>query len=608
MRKKFKAGLAFSDFVEERNFKFSSGKTPSSYFNKPDFLFLIPIFALVCIFLVLLMRLFYVQVVQGAYYSRLADDNRTRSIVIPAPRGIIFDRMKRPLVRNVPVFEIIEKGKATIISKDEALKLISRDKNVLNSVAREYLYKDTFSHVLGYTGQITEEQITMPEFKEYAISDFVGKIGLENTYESLLHGTNGRELYEVNAAGKRIGFLGKQEPVPGENIQTTLNLDLQKAAKKALEKFDKGAVVVSNPKNGEILALYSKPSFDPNLFTQYDGYTAEGDYKSRESVLLDGEKFPLLDRSIAGTYPPGSTYKLITASAALSSDSITPRTEIEDTGVISIGGASFGTWNYLQNGKKEGTLNLEGALRRSNDIYFYKIAEKLGVEKLDFYSKEFGLGKVTGIDLPGEAAGTVPGIKWKKRTIGDNWYLGDTYNMSIGQGYLLTTPLQINIMTQIVANGGTYFKPHLIMGNEKVVKKDLVKEEDLNVIRQGMKGACEVGGTAYPLFNFRVRNDRLKVDNLNYFQSASFSAGMNAASESAEIKNKKVVLVKTGCKTGTAEAHGLGDPDPHAWFTIFAPFYDPEIVITVLVENGGEGSTVASPIAREILKEYFERK
>lgn len=146
------------------------------------------------------------------------------------------------------------------------------------------------------------------------------------------------------------------------------------------------------------------------------------------------------------------------------------------------------------------------------------------------------------------------------------------------------------------------------MGDNKVVKKDIVKEEDLKVIREGMKGACETGGTAYPLFDFRVRNNNLKVDNLNYFQSASFSAGMNAASESAEMKKKNVVLVKTGCKTGTAEAHGLGDPEPHAWFTIFAPFYDPEIVITVLVENGGEGSTVASPIARDILKEYFERK
>lgn len=608
MRKKFKAGLAFSDFVEERNFKFSSGKTPNSHFNKPDFLFLIPIFVLVCIFLILLTRLFYVQVVQGAYYTRLSDDNRTRSVVIPAPRGIIFDRLKRPLVRNVPVFEIVERGKVEIITKEEALSLIAKEKEVLNSVAREYLYKDSFSHVLGYTGQITEDQITMPEYKNYAISDFVGKIGLEEQYEPILHGENGKELYEVNASGKRIRFLGKQEPIPGENIQTTLDLDLQKAAKKALEKLDKAAVVVSNPKNGEILALFSKPSFDPNLFTQHDGYTAEGDYKSRESVLLDGEKFPLLDRSIAATYPPGSTYKLVTATAVLTEKTFTPEFTVEDTGVISVGGGTFGTWNYLENGKTEGQINMRKALQRSNDIYFYRVAEKLGVEKLDIYSKEFGLGEVSGIDIPGEASGTVPGVKWKKRVMGENWYLGDTYNMSIGQGYLLTTPLQVNIMTQIVANGGTLYKPHLVLGDEKIIKKNISDEKNLEVIREGMMRACETGGTGYPLFNFRVRSDRLKVDNLNYFKSASFSAGMNAASESADLKNKEVVLIKTGCKTGTAEAHGYGKPKPHAWFTIFAPYYDPEIAVTVLVENGGQGSEIAAPIARDILKEYFEKK
>lgn len=608
MSKKFKAGLAFSDFVEERNFKFSSGKPHDSYFRKPDYLFAVPIFALICIFLILLTRLFYVQIVQGKYYTQLAEDNRTRSVVIPAPRGIIFDRYKRPLVANTPVFEVLDKGKAEIISKDDALVLISEGKNVLNSITREYLYADTFSHVIGYTGQITEDQINMPEFREYAISDFVGKIGLEKQYESVLHGVNGKELYEVNASGKRIGFLGKQEPIPGENIQTTLDLDIQKSVQSALEHVGKAAVVVSNPKNGEILALYSKPSFDPNLFTQHKDYKASGEYNSREDILLDSEKFPLLDRAISGTYPPGSTYKLITASAVLTEKSVTSEFTVEDTGVISVGGGTFGTWNYLENGKTEGQVNMRKALQRSNDIYFYKVAEKLGVEKLDIYSKEFGLGTVTGIDIPGEAAGTVPGTKWKKRVMGESWYLGDTYNMSIGQGYLLTTPLQVNIMTQIVANGGTFYKPHLIVGDEKVIQSSLSDEKNLKVVREGMMLACETGGTGYPLFNFRVRSDRLKVDNLNYFKSASFSAGMNSASESAELKNKEVVLIKTGCKTGTAEAHGYGKPKPHAWFTIFAPYYDPEIVVTVLVENGGQGSEVAAPIARDILKSYFENK
>lgn len=607
MRKKFKTGIAFSDSIEERSIKFSGSKTNNPFFKRPDLLSIVPAVVLLCIILVLVTRLFYVQVVQGAYYTRLSDDNRTRTKVLPAPRGIIFDRLKRPLVRNVPVFEILQDGKAEIISKDDALKRISQNAEVIETVAREYLHNDIFAHVLGYTGQISTDEMLLPEFKDYAISDFVGKMGLEKFYEARLHGVNGRELHEVNAQGREIGFLGKEDPIPGSNIITSLNLDIQLASVKAFEKVEKGAIVVSNPKNGEILALYSKPSFDPNLFTKHKEYTAVGEYKSRESILMDGEKFPLLDRSISGVYPPGSTFKLITSAAVLSNKTVSPEFEVEDTGVISVGGATFGTWNYLENGKTEGSVNLRKALQRSNDIYFYKVAEKLGIQKLDEFSKLFGLGVKTGIDLPGEAAGTVPGEKWKKRVMGEQWYLGDTYNTSIGQGYLLTSPLQVNIMTQIVANGGTYFKPHLIKDQQKITQENIAQESDLKIIREGMKLACETGGTGYPLFNFQARNDRIKIDNLNYTNVSTPAAYLNST-DSAKMNKAKAVGITTGCKTGTAEAHGLGEPKPHAWFTIFAPYYDPEVVVTVLVENGGQGSEVAAPIARDILRVYFEKK
>lgn len=607
MRKRFKTGIAFSDSIEERTFRFSGNKTNNPFFKKPDFLTIIPLIVLSCVFVILATRLFFVQVVQGVYYTRLADDNRTRTIVISAPRGILFDRMKRPLVRNVPVFEIMKDGKPEIISKDQALRLISEDKNLFESVAREYLYKDAFSHVIGYTGHVSENEFVMPEFKGYAISDFVGKMGLEKFYESKLHGINGRELYEVNASGKEIRFLGKEEPISGENIITTLDLDIQLAAQTALEKAEKAAVVVSNPQNGEILALFSKPSFDPNLFTKHKEYKASGEYETRESVLMDSEKFPLLDRAISGVYPPGSTYKLITSSAVLAEKTVTSGFIVEDTGVISVGGATFGTWNFLENGRKEGAVDLRKALQRSNDIYFYRVAEKLGIEKLEEYSKLFGLGKKTGVDVPGEVSGTVPGERWKKRTLGDTWYLGDTYNMSIGQGYLLTTPLQINVMTQIVANGGTYFKPHLVKGDESIVRKNVVDDKILKTVREGMLQACEAGGTGYPLFGFTVQNDRLVIDNLNYLEASSTSARLSSTS-SAALKKGKFVEVKVGCKTGTAEAHGEGNPKPHASFTLFAPYHDPEVVVTVVVENGGQGSEVAGPIARDVLREYFERK
>lgn len=609
-RRKQKVGIAFSDFVTKESLSISGGKKSyGSFYTRSGFLSVFPLFLLIIIFIILFIRLFYVSVVQGAYYARLSDENRTRTVIIPAPRGIIFDVKKRPLVRNVPVFEVIEKGRVKVIEKDEALALISQGKEVRSSIAREYLYKDIAAHVLGYTGQISEDELNHPDFEGYVISDFVGKSGLEKSYEQLLHGKNGRELYEVDAAGKKIRFLGSEDPIPGKNIETTLNVDIQKAAEHAFSKIERGAVVVSNPQDGSIIAIYSKPSYDNNLFTHSKSYRADGEYKDIQALLTDSDNLPLLNRAISGVYPPASTFKLITSAAGLETHSITEDTQFQDTGVVEIGGIKFGTWNFLQNGKTEGSLDVIHAIKRSNDIFFYKASEKIGVSNLDNFSEKFGLGKITGIDIPGEVPGTVPGENWKKRVIGEGWYLGDTYNMSIGQGYLETTPLQVNVITQIVANGGKMYQPHILKGREKTLQEGIVSGGYLATIREGMRQACAPGGTAYPLFNFTVANEKLTIDNKNYIESATPSA-RPASSESAQLKTKngKYTQVVVGCKTGTAESHGVGKPDPHAWLTVFAPFYDPEVVVTVLVENGGEGSSVAAPIARDILREYFEKK
>lgn len=604
-----KVGLAFSDFVTKEHNSFSGGKKSyGSFYKRSGILSLFPLFLLILIFIILVIRLFYVGVVQGAYYSRLSDENRTRTVIIPAPRGIIFDTKDRPLVRNVPVFEVIENGKVRIIEKEEALSLISQEKDVRASIAREYLHKEAASHVLGYTGQISEDELNHPDFAGYVLSDFVGKMGLEENYETLLHGKNGRELYEVDAAGKRIRFLGSEDPIPGKNIETTIDIDIQKEAQEAFKKVPKGAAVVTDPRNGAVLAMYSKPSFDSNLFTHAKGYKAVGEFQSVESLLTDSENLPLLNRAISGVYPPASTYKLITSAAGLETRSINEDTQFQDTGVVEIGGIKFGTWNFLQNGKTEGSLDIVKALKRSNDIFFYKASEKIGIKNLDEFSKNFGLGEVTGIDIPGEVPGTVPGESWKKRVIGEDWYLGDTYNMSIGQGYLESTPLQVNLMTQIVANNGTMYQPHMLKGREKIIKEDIAQGEHLAVIREGMRQACETGGTAYPLFNFTVANENLKIDDVNYFESSTPSARLTATSSAKPKAGTKYTKVLIGCKTGTAESHGVGKPDPHAWLTLFAPYHDPEIVVTVLVENGGEGSQVAAPIARDILIKYFESK
>lgn len=585
-----KIGPAFTDYVSESRIKHRNHSSNSIF---QEFSILAPVFFLLLIFSILFLRLFYVQILRGGYYSNLSNDNRTRTSLVLAPRGIIYDRKGEPLVANTPVFKIGEKDNRKTISREEALSRIAKGEKVDNEIQREYLYKDVFAHVLGYVGQINEDEKILPQFNNYSINETVGKIGLEKQYEKLLHGTNGKLLYEVDAQGKIIRELGKQEPVAGEEIKTTLDVGVGKAAAAAMKDVKKGVVVASDPRTGGILAIYSKPSFDPNVFTFPKGYKTDNEYKTRESILLDGDNQPLLDRAISGVYPPGSTFKLVSAMAALEEGAVKKDTIIEDTGIVKIGDASFGNWYFLQYGKTDGSVDVVKAVSRSNDIYFYKAAGETGVTKISLWAKNFGLGEKLNIDLPGEVKGTVPTPNWKQENIGEQWYLGDTYNYGIGQGYLLTTPLQVNTFTTVFANDGTLYQPHLILGNEKVIKKNFVKKENIDAIREGMRMSCEKDGVAWPFFDFKVKNDNLPIDGKDFIEDASDSA--------------KMVRVKVGCKTGTAETGGK-DTNPHAWITVFAPFYNPEIVVTVLVENGGEGSSVAGPIARDVLKDYFENK
>lgn len=606
MKKKEKIGVAFSDFVEHDSFSFSNKKPRSQGYSFHIFT-LVPLFALLSLFVILALRLFYVQIVQNTYYKKLSDDNRTRTITIPAPRGIIFDRNGKPLVRNVPVFETLEQNKAKILSQDEGLKLINQGKTVVATVSRDYLYKTAFAHVLGYTGQISQDQINQPDFKDYTISDFVGKMGLEAEYESLLHGTNGKELYEVNAQGAKTRPLGQQDPTPGNNLQTTLDVDTQLAVEQAMKDVKKGAVVVSDPQTGGILAIFAKPTFDSNLFTHGAGYTPQGDYKDISSILLDSQNQPLLDRAISGAYPPGSTFKLVTAAAALSTGAIKPDTLFDDTGILKVGGSSFGNWYFLQYGRTEGNINVVTAIKRSNDIFFYHAADETGVDTLSRWAKTLGAGQKLGIDLPGEASGNIPTEEWKKKAVGEQWYTGDTFNYGIGQGYVLTTPLQVNFWTNVFANGGTLYEPHLLAGQTKKLKENIVKPEYINLIRTGMNEACSTGGVAWPLFNFEVRNSQLPIDNLDYTLDASASSSLTSSNSASLNPHDKAVRIQLGCKTGTAEVGGK-DTNPEAWITVFAPFHHPEITVTVLVENGGEGSSVAGPIAKQILSAFFEHK
>ncbi len=589
-------GIAFGDHIKTGKIKRYKHGSEEDLKMRTPFLFIL----LLLVVGVLSLRLLVLQVASASYYRHLSDGNRTRTLIIHAPRGVILDRYDRPLVYNVPGFRKVSEDKVELIQREEALARIAKgEKGIEIDTLRNYPYKEAFSHVLGYVGQIDAESLKEMQYKDYLVNDVIGKSGLEEMYETQLKGQDGKELIEVDALGKKIKTLGMSDPLSGKEVQTTLDRDLQLVVYDALKDVEKGAVIVSTPK-GEILSLVSKPSFDSNLFTMGNSYKVAGDspYQEVSQILLDGNTQPLLNRAISGVYPPASTFKLIAAAAGLESKVIDENYGIEDTGIVRIGEFSFGNWYFLQYGRKEeGKVDVIRAIARSNDIFFYKLAELLHIDGISEVAQKFGVGVKLGIDLPGEVSGTLPTREWKQRVMKEQWYTGDTYHYGIGQGYLLTTPLQVNAWTQAVANKGMLYRPHLLSDErqQKVLSKDLMTDKTYSLIKQGMIAACEEGGTAYPLFDFSVKNSNLKIDNVDIFPSKK-------ASNSAEMKH-----IQVACKTGTGQ-HGGDETLPHAWITLFAPVANPEVVITVLSEASGEGSTVAAPVAKKILEAWFGNK
>ena len=479
-------------------------------------------FFLIFAFLSLWFRLFQLQIIHGAENRELADGNRIKMIKLPALRGVIYDRNGEILVRNTPE-------------------------------GREYIYADILAHVLGYIGEISAEELEETD----QLGDIVGKMGIEKQYDQLLRGKDGGIIVETNVHGKIKREIKRQEPETGKNLTLTIDLGLQK---KAFEEINgrKGAIIAVQPESGEILALVSSPSFNPNQI---------------EKAINDPNQ-SMFNRVISGLYPPGSVFKIVTAIAGLEEEKINKSTLIEDTGEITITSPydgktfTYANWYYSRYGKKEGMVNIVKAIKRSNDIYFYKLGEWLGIANLVDWSKYFGLGSTFGIDLPGEAEGLVPTPKWKKEQKTESWYLGDTYITAIGQGNLQLTPLQVNQMSLVIASNGKFFRPHLSQDFESICQELNIDQKNIDLVKEGMKQACEEKGTA-PIF-------------------ADFEP-------------------KVACKTGTAE---FGDPQDqtHAWFSVFAPLENPKIVLTVLLEKAGEGSKEAAPAAKEILTYWFARQ
>ncbi|MFH0936694.1 MAG: penicillin-binding protein 2 [Candidatus Daviesbacteria bacterium] len=528
------------------------------------------------IFFGLFLRLFHLQIIQGKENRERADSNRIQIVAIHAPRGVIYDRNGKILADNKPGFRI----KDQFISRDKALELEAKNDPIFEQLEidaiRSYPFEELTAHVLGYVGQLTKEELVSKQFADYKIGDRVGRSGVEQVYETTLRGIDGAEIIEIDASGKKLRALRTLQPKPGKNINLSLDIDLQKVVYQSLkEEMDKaesccGVALAEDPKSGEILSLVSLPSFDGNVFTDPE----KGDQVSN---YFEDPSSPMLNRAIAGTYPPGSTFKITTALSGLSLGKITPQTQIEDTGIISLDSYTFANWAYTQNGIKEGLVNVVRALQRSNDIFFYRVGGMVGVQGLGETAKKLGMGKRLGIDLPGEAEGLVPDEAWKKQKIGEVWYPGDNFHLAIGQGFLLTTPLQILAQTQFIANEGSLIQPHLVTKvtsgngatikqfNFKPINKDIFKKEDIALVKEGLSLVPKEGGTAWPFFGFSI---------------------------------------PTAGKTGTAE---YGDPKgkTHAWYTSFAPLDDPKIVTTILIEGGGEGSSVSAPVAKQIYNWFF---
>ena len=508
---------------------------------------------------ILLVRAIDLMVIKHGYYQSLARDNRVITKKIPAARGEIVDRKGRIIAQSVYQYYQTAKGVKQFIKEGPYEGDHFEGFGQSAELKRHYLYGESLGLVSGYVGAASDTNVGMQLCGERVLQDQVmGKSGIEQQQECNLRGIDGKRLVEVDARGIYIRELGREEPTQGTTI--TLSLDAYWQDKIYQLLGGKRAVVImSEPRTGKILAMVSSPSYDPNNFSY------EQDNEKITTYLNDHENLPLLNRAISGRYHPGSVFKIVMASSGLEEGVITADSTYEDTGIIKIGDYSYTNWLWTKRGTTDGMVNIVKAIQRSNDVFFYKLGGDIGVSRIKKWALNYGYGAKTGIELPGEQAGIVPDEHWKEDAKGEKWFLGNTYHLSIGQGDLDVTPLQVNQMTNVIANNGTLCSMSLLKDSKSSCHSLGIHNQTLQLIKAGMAAACHTGGTAWPLFNFKT---------------------------------------SLACKTGTAEV-GDGSKDTHAWLTAFAPADDPQISITVMVERGGEGSDIAAPIVGDILKEWF---
>ena len=555
----------------------------------------------------------FAQILQGEYYRELAENNRLRKLPIQAPRGLIYDRKGRLLVENIPSYNLtIDRSQATDTARSlrfvsevlgrplpelEALMegyrsvpefkpvLLAEDLS-LSEVARlgvaglEYpefeievqhlrLYRqrEQIAHVIGYLGEVTEKELEASEGL-YQPGDMVGKKGVEQTYDAVLRGKDGERVVVVDSRGELLQEYDRKEAEPGQNLNLTLDLELQQEAARWLDGPEKvGAVVAMDPRNGEVLALVSSPGYNPNLF-------ARRLKKDEWKALIEAPHHPLQNRAIQNTYSPGSTCTIVMAVAGMTEGVVDESSSAFCGGAAVIYGHRFRCWKR----GGHGTVNLHRALKLSCDVYFYQLGQKLGIERIARYSRMFGLGSPTGIEIRGEKDGLVPDPAWSLKARKMPWYPGETISVSIGQGPVLMTPLQMASMTAIVANGGWRTVPHLVMGTPVRREHIPIDERALKAVREGLWAVVnEPGGTAYH----------------------------SARVPGAEIAGKTGTVQVIGYKTWTDTKSLPFKYRDHAWFTSFAPAQEPRLVVAVFAEHGGGGSRVAAPIAQALYAKFF---
>ncbi|MDP3957481.1 MAG: penicillin-binding protein 2 [bacterium] len=572
----------------------------------------------------LTLRVAYLNIIKGAQYQEVAERNSLRELVIPAPRGIIYDRFGKQLVSDVPSMDAIltpadvpadgerqDKMRRLLaatfvlepvilddifqkldrksllpvlikerVNQEEMLLFLSRSQelpgvSLYNTTRRAYADGLIFSHLLGYEGKIRKEELVL--YPDYFLTDSLGKQGIEKSYEATLRGVHGFQQAEVDTLGHVKKELGIVRPTPGSDLILNIDADLQKkifdSLQTLLEKksLKRAAAIALDPESGAVRALVSLPSFDNNLFANR--------ISSKEyQALIDDPALPLFNRALSGEYPPGSTLKPVLAVAALTEGVVSEHTQIESRGGISIGKFFFGDWRV------NGFTDIRRAIAVSSDVYFYSIGggyggiQGLGMERMKKYENLFGYGSKTDIDMPGEADGFIPDPQWKQDKLGDRWYIGDDYNAAIGQGFVLATPLQILNAVAAIANGGTLYAPRVasqIRSAEGkvtpippvVLRKGFINPDILRIVREGMRATVmDSQGTAQSL---------------------------------------QTLPVAVAGKTGTAQFGN--DKKTHGWFVSFAPYEHPTLAMIILVEGQGEEGYNAVPIAKEVYDWYFSR-